>query len=165
MWNSKLDDNRLIDEFIDLYYGEGANAVRTIISLFHKRFEKLEEEGKTVFCGSFGSCEKPEANPPELLYEAIKAVEKGEQKISSASLPEKTKAEFIRRLEEVRLTPLMLLCDNYYFYYPSAPREEYEAARKDFFDCAERANLDKVAERWTTDMYRLEPGTSERTDL
>ena len=165
MWNSKLDDNRLIDEFIDLYYGEGANAVRTIISLFHKQFEKLEEDGKTVFCGSFGSCEKPEANPPELLYEAIKAVEKGEQKISSTSLPEKTKAEFIRRLEEVRLTPLMLLCDNYYFYYPSAPREEYEAARKDFFDCAERANLDKVAERWTTDMYRLEPGTSERTDL
>ena len=43
--------------------------------------------------------------------------------------------------------------------------EEYEAARKDFFDCAERANLDKVAERWTTDMYRAEPGTSERTDL
>ena len=41
----------------------------------------------------------------------------------------------------------------------------YEAARKDFFDCAERANLDKVAERWTTDMYRAEPGTSERTDL
>ena len=165
MWDSKLDDNRLIDEFIDLYYGEGANAVRTIVSLFHKQFEKLEEEGKTVFCGSFGSCEKPEVNPPELLYEAIKAVEKGEQKISSASLPEKIKAEFIRRLEEVRLTPLMLLCDNYYFYYPSAPREEYEAARKDFFDCAERANLDKVAERWTTDMYRAEPGTSERTDL
>ena len=91
MWDSKLDDNRLIDEFIDLYYGEGANAVRTIISLFHKQFEKLEEEGKTVFCGSFGSCEKPEANPPELLYEAIKAVEKANKRYLRLLCPKKPK--------------------------------------------------------------------------
>lgn len=133
--------------------------------IFRVSGEKLEDEGKTVVCNAFGSCEKPEANPPELLHEAIKAVEKGEQKILSTSLPDKIKAEYVRRLEEVRLTPLMLLYDNYYFYYPTASKEECEAARKDFFDCAERANLDKVAERWTVDMYRAEVGTSERTDL
>ena len=89
----------------------------------------------------------------------------GKREICETALPDKAKKEFIRRLDEVRLTPLMLLYDNYYFYYPLATREEYEAVKKDFFDCAERSGLDKIAERWTVDMYRAEPGESEITDL
>lgn len=164
MWNSKLDDNRLIDEFIDLYYGAAAESVKKVISLFHEHYKKLEEEGKTVTCISFGSGEKAEANPTELLYEALKASDAGKQAINKTSLPDTTKTELIRRLEEVRLTPLMLLYDNYYFYYPSATKEEYEAVKKEFFDSAGRAGLDKVAECWTVDMYRAEPGTSEKTN-
>lgn len=162
MWNAKLDDNRLIDEFIELYYGVAGDCVKKVISLFHEHYKKLEEEGKTVTCISFGSNEKAEANPTELLYEVLKTVDAGKREICETALPDKAKKEFIRRLDEVRLTPLMLLYDNYYFYYPLATREEYEAVKKDFFDCAKETCLDKIAERWTVDMYRAEPGTSER---
>ena len=162
MWDSKLDDNRLIDEFIEFYYGVAGDCVKKVISLFHEHYKKLEEEGRPVTCISFGSNEKAEANPTELLYEVLKTVDAGKREICETALPDKVKKEFIRRLDEVRLTPLMLLYDNYYFYYPLATREEYEAVKKDFFDCAKEACLDKVAERWTVDMYRAEPGTTER---
>ncbi len=162
MWNSKLDDNRLIDEFIELYYGLGADAVREVIRLFHENYKAIEEKGEAPVFNSFGSGESAESNPTDVLYAAKRAVENGEKKIADSAMSEKDKKEYIRRLEEVRATPLMYLCDNFYFYYPDATDKEYVAQRKELFDCLEKAEIDLVAEKWSNELYRNEPSTSER---
>lgn len=70
--------------------------------------------------------------------------------------------ELLRRLYEVKATPLSLIYDNYYFYYPNATDKEYQTARKAFFDIAAAAGIDYFAEHWSIEQYAGEPGASEK---
>ena len=162
MWDTSLDCNALADEYIGLYYKEGAAAVRAVMDLFHENNLKREATGEWVRCENFGTDERPEGNPVKLLYKAINLIENGENAVKNSDESADEKRELLRRLTEVKATPLMLLYDNFYFYYPDASDEEYQKAKKGFFDAAEEAGIDYVAEKWTLRQYANEAGTSEK---
>lgn len=162
MWNTTLDCNALADEYLNLYYKEGAAAVKGIMKLFHENNLRMEKDGLPVRCENFGTDERPEGNPVKMLYKAISIIESGETAVKNSARGEDEKKELSRRLAEVKATPLMLIYDNYYFYYPDATDEEYLNAKKAFFDNATYAGIDYVAENWTLKQYADEPGTSEK---
>ena len=162
MWDTSLDCNELADEYLNLYYKDGANAVKSVMNLFHKNNRSAEANGMKVTSESFGFNERPDGNPVEMLYKMLEVIEAGEKAVESSSRNEEEKNELLRRLAEVKATPLMLIYDNYYFYYPNASDEEYQTAKKAFFDNAAHAGIDYVAENWTIKQYAGEAGTSEK---
>ena len=162
MWDTTLDCNELADEYLNLYYKEGAAAVKGVMNLFHENNLRMEADGKTVKCENFGTDERPEGNPVEMLYKAVKVIEDGENAVRNCNKSADEKNELLRRLAEVKATPLMLIYDNFYFYYPQANDAEYERVRSAFFDNAAYAGIDYVAENWTIKQYAGEPGTSEK---
>lgn len=162
MWDTSLDCNSLADEYLNLYYREGATAVKRMMKLFRENNLLAESEGKAVKCESFGTDERPVGNPVETLYKAVKIIEDGEKAVKNAARSHGETNELLRRLAEVKATPLMLIYDNYYFYYPDAPEEEYKTVKKAFFDNAAYAGIDYVAENWTIEQYADEPATSEK---
>lgn len=162
MWDATLDCNSLADEYINLYYKGAGGAVKAVMDLFHKNNVATEEAEKRVTCENFGTCERFDGNPKEMLYEAIRIIEEAEKEVSLSTEKDSEKKELLRRLYEVKATPLMLLYDNYYFYYPDATDEEYHKAKKAFFDTAKLAGIDYVAENWTTEQYYGEAGASEK---
>lgn len=162
MWDTSLDCNALADEYLRLYYKEGAGAVKAVMDLFHENNLKRETAGEEVRCENFGTDERPEGNPEKLLYKAINLIKSGETAIKNSNKNDGEKHELLRRLAEVKATPLMLLYDNFYFYHSDASDEEYQEARKAFFDVAEEAGIDYVAENWTLKQYSEEAGTSEK---
>ena len=162
MWDTSLDCNALADEYLRLYYKEGAGAVKAVMDLFHENNLKRETAGEEVRCENCGTDERPEGNPEKLLYKAINLIKSGETAIKNSNKNDGEKHELLRRLAEVKATPLMLLYDNFYFYHSDASDEEYQEARKAFFDVAEEAGIDYVAENWTLKQYSEEAGTSEK---
>lgn len=160
MWDTSLSDRELCEEYVSLYYKAAADSVREILQAFHRRFEESEAAGKVVTCETFGENEKSGAYSADWLYALVKLVEKGETAIREAHYGESEEQELLRRMAEIKCTPLSLLYDNYYFFYPDATDEEYEAIRDRFFSTAREAKLDYFAENWTVEQYAGEDATS-----
>lgn len=160
MWDTSLSDRELCEEYLSIYYKAAAGSVREILQAFHQRFEESEKSGKVVTCETFGENEKASAYSADWLYGIIELVEKGEAAIRSAKYAPSEQQELLRRMAEVKCTPLSLLYDNYYFFYPDATDEEYEAVRNRFFSTAREAELDYFAENWTLEQYAGEDATS-----
>lgn len=152
----------LTEEFIDLYYGAGAESVKKLMNIFHTAYKEAEAAGKVVTCGNFGTHERAEINPEKMLYSAVAAIERGEKAVKSAGESDDQTQKLLKRLAGVKATPLMLLYDNFYFYHPEGSKEEELKAKKAFFDTARFAEIDLVAERWTIKQYEDEPSSSER---
>lgn len=162
MFDCTLTDKDLCEEYIDLYYKAGAECVKNAMTIFHNRFIECEKNGMPIVCASRKNCEGAEVNNIDTIDKVLKEIEKGMEKIKGQNYSEEETTELIRRLKEVEATPLSLLYDNYYFYYPQATKEEYMTARKRFFDCAKAAGIDYVAENWTLSQYENEAGASEK---
>ena len=158
MWDDTLSADELTDEFIRLYYGAGADSVRRTISIFEKMFENAlyDGEGRTTKCESH----LPQYNPQEKLYEAIAALEKGEGAVLAAGYSAEEEAKYLERLANVKATPLLLLYDNFFDYFPSGSREKYREAEDMFFRTAERGKVDYIGERWRLEQYRKEGSAS-----
>jgi len=152
----------LTEEFIDLYYGAGAESVKKLMNIFHTAYKEAEAAGKVVTCGNFGTHERAEINPEKMLYSAVAAIERGEKTVKSAGESDDQTQKLLKRLAGVKATPLMLLYDNFYFYHPEGSKEEELKAKKAFFDTARFAEIDLIAERWTIKQYEDEPSSSER---
>lgn len=158
MWDDTLSADELTDEFIRLYYGAGADSVRRTIDIFEKMFENVPcgEAGSTIKCNSH----LPEYNPPEKLYEVMSVLEKGERAVSAAGYSAEEETAYLERLANVKATPLLLLYDNFFDYFPSGSAEKYRAVEDMFFRTAERGKVDYIGERWRLEQYRKEGSAS-----
>ena len=161
MWDSSLSAQALIDEYIDLYYGIAADSVREVIQLFHENNQRCMTEIADYTVVTWGAQETAKCNPVEMLQNAIKVLEAGEQAIDAASLAENEKTAYKKRLALVKLTPLSLLYDNYYWYYPEATEAEYKQVEEEFFSMVEISGAERIGENWTMAQYKDEGGHSE----
>ncbi len=160
MWDTSLSDKELCEEYVSLYYKAAADSVRAIIRAFHQRFEESEAAGKVITCETFGENEKAGTYSAAWLDSIVKLTEEGEKAIRAAGYDEAETQELLRRMAEVKCTPLALLYDNYYFFYPDATDAEYDCVRDEFFTTARFAGIDYVAENWTLEQYAGEDGAS-----
>ena len=158
MWDDALSADELTDEFIRLYYGAGADSVRHTIDIFEKMFGNAP-------CGRVDHSTKcdshlPQYNPPEKLYEVLAVLEKGERAISDAGYSAEEEEAYLERLANVKATPLLLLYDNFFDYFPTGSPEEYRAVEDMFFRTAEQGKVDYIGERWRLEQYRKEGSAS-----
>lgn len=153
MWNPDLDEQTLLDDYIEHYYGPAAAYVREYLAEFHNNYKNLENAGTPVYSVTWGSHTYAKNNPCEMLIKAVQLIESGEEAVSGSAFTEAEKAKYLKRLWCVKATPLNLLYLNFKEYYPEKSEEERLAAKDTFVNCAKAAGIDLARERMTLQAY------------
>ena len=160
MWGESATAEELLDEYARLSYGSAAPHVKEMINIFERHYSSFSDDAALTF-GIFGTHEKAEFNPRETLLSALAAVERGERALKDADMKEDERDGYLRRLAQVKCTPLIHLYDLFFYHRPDASWEEYAALKAEFFKTARYGGVDVVGERWTLDQYEQEGGASE----
>ena len=133
LWNVDLDADALLNEYIDLYYNIVGDKMREFISLFHENYKAINEAGeREVVFGTRMSCEDVINNPIEMLERALQITDEMYDIVNKAALSEADRKDMIRRVAEVRMTPVKMIYNKFYDYYPNATKEERIAFREEF---------------------------------
>lgn len=160
MWDSSLNAEALLGEYINLYYGMAADAVRRVMELFHENYRSLIADGKDVTFITRGTHAGAETNPKTMLEECVAVLERAEDEALCSNASQKYKRELYERLEQVKATPLMLLVDHFDEYYPNEPARREKYFHK-YYQCVKDGNLDTSGERWLMLQYLDEIGCTE----
>ena len=153
MWNSDLHADELIDEYVNLYYGIAADAVRATMKLFHENYRSIISRGGNVDCTTFGNHASAENNPIKMINGAIAEIEKGEKLIDCSDLSENDKQKYKERLYGVKTTPLNIKYINFEKYFPNCSEAESVKARNDFAECVKAASVTVARERYSLEKY------------
>ena len=133
IWNADLDADALMNEYIDLYYNIIADKVREFIALFHDNYRSINEAGeREVEFKTFGSNEDVENNPIEMLLRALAITDEMREIIETADLSDELRKDMLRRVAEIRITPLKMIYNKFYEYYPEESKENRVALREEF---------------------------------
>lgn len=157
MWNMALDADALLEEYIDLYYGPGAGAVRKMMNLFHANYRSWIEKGEKVTFFTRGNHNAAEYNPEEMLLECLNLLNEAEEQVERQSLSDRKKRILKRRLEQVKATPLMLLCENCESYAPGNPEKKKQYLEA-FCQSVVTGRIDTSGERTSIRQYLREIG-------
>lgn len=155
MWNGEQDADALLKEYRDLYYGPASDTVNRVIEHFHAHYKKLVDEGMDLWFITRGNCEEAAITPLPVLYKAIEIIEEGEELIKASDLPAEQKETYLKRLAQVKVTPVIMIFDKYFEYYPDNSEEDRQAYGRMFRDLCVYSGVDgdDVGERWTMHQY------------
>ncbi len=135
-WNFDWDVNYLINEYLTLYYGEGASTVKEFIDLFDGFYANVREQGKldVSLLSEKSSFIGGEINTISLLNKAIRILEDGEAKVrASETISQGEKERIANAFEILKLTPMRMILRNYTSYYSEDTKLEF--AKKFFAIC------------------------------
>jgi hypothetical protein len=137
LWNVDLDANELLDEYIDFVYNIVADKMREFMKTFHDNYKAINDAGeREVYFTTRGSCEDVINNPIEMLLKALKITDEMYDIINKSKLSKAEKKEMIRRVAEVRMTPLKMIYNKFYDYYPNETKENRIKLRDEFIKTA-----------------------------
>jgi hypothetical protein len=129
LWDSEADVHALQDEYIRLYYGVGAPAVREMMRIFDERYAEvvgaLEPEHDEYNC--YHEIGLPKNISVSLLNRAVEAIEEGEKSVKEAEIPQAEKDELLVKLARVKLTPEWMKFKFFGEFYPNSIEEEKAA--------------------------------------
>ena len=160
LWDCTLNADALMNEYIDLYYGMAAGAVRRVMEIFHNNYLSFLEKGEKVTFITRGTHTDAKYNPKEMLEECIAVLERAEDEALCSDLSQKHKNELFERLEQVKATPLMLLVDHFDEYYPGDTARKEKYFHK-YYKCVVDGKVDTSGERWSMRQYLKEIGCTE----
>ncbi len=118
LWNTKLDEKKVLKEYLSAYYKVGAKYVEQMISLFEAHFEKLGKTRKEFIVKITKSDDilfNAEYYPLSLLDKAEELLNQAEKRILNLKTPDKE--ILLKRIHAVMLTPLSMKFYNYFYYY------------------------------------------------
>lgn len=161
LWDCTLNADALMNEYIDLYYGMAAGAVRRVMEIFHNNYLSFLEKGEKVTFITRGTHTDAKYNPKEMLEECIAVLERAEDEALCSDLSQKHKNELFERLEQVKATPLMLLVDHFDEYYPGDTARKEKYFHK-YYKCVVDGKVDTSGERWSMRQYLKEIGCTEK---
>lgn len=142
LWNVELDADALLNEYIDLYYNIVGDKVREFIALFHDNYRSINEAGeREVIFGTRNSNEDIENNPIEMLLQALAITDEMREIIAAANLFEEQRKDMLRRVAEVRMTPLKMIYHKFYDYYPEESKENRIALRDELIQTAKLVDV------------------------
>ena len=142
IWNVELDATVLLNEYIDLYYNIVGDKMREFIKLFHDNYRTINESGEreVEFCIR-GSCEDVENNPIEMLLAALAITDEMRTCVMHADLSEELRTDMLRRVAEVRMTPLKMIYNKFYDYFPNATKDNRLAMREELIRTAKLVDV------------------------
>ena len=142
LWNVELDANDLLNEYIDLYYNIVGDKVREFIKLFHENYKAINDAGESEVCFiTRGTCEAIENNPIEMLLRALEITDEMYSIVKSAELADDLRKDMLRRVAEVRMTPLKMIYNKFYEYYPDESKESRLALRDELLKTARLVDI------------------------
>lgn len=160
MWDMTLDADALMQEYIALYYGAGADAVREVMKLFHENYVFQYEKGERVTFYTRGSHNEAKYNPEEMLLRCVKLLDNAKENIDGMHISARKKKAWKSRLERVKATPLMLLCENCGIYAPG-DEERKNRYLQAFCQSIAEGKIDMSGERTSIRQYLREIGGEE----
>lgn len=137
LWDVNLDANDLLNEYIDLYYNVISDKMREFIALFHDNYRSINEAGeREVVFTIRGTCEDVENNPIEMLLRALAITDEMQEIVMKADMTDELRKDMLRRVAEVRMTPLKMIYNKFYEYYPNETKENRIALRDELIKTA-----------------------------
>ena len=142
LWNVDLDAEALLNEYIDLYYNVVGSKVREFIQLFHNNYKAINEAGeREVEFTIRGSCEDVENNPIEMLLKGLSITDEMREIVMKADMSEELRTDMLRRVAEVRMTPLKMIYNKFYEYYPEETKENRIALKEELIQTAKLVDV------------------------
>ncbi len=155
MWDASKRADELLKEYADLFYGAGSSAVLKMIEHFHTHYKAIVDGGRELVFQTRGNHEETQYNSLTFLSQAIIIIENGEKAVRSTNLSEEEKEVYLKRLAQVKATPISMIFDRYEAYYPNNTEEErqkYGNMLRDLFFYGDMMD-DCIGERWTMRQY------------
>lgn len=156
-WDIDCSVGDLVEEFVVLYYGNiAAPYVLRFIDGMESRFSWLKETTNFTISALAGGNAYLSADsyPSGMLSNCILLLEKAIDEVKKSNLNEREKAEYIERIEEVSITPRMMLFDNYDAYY-EVGKDDFAAK---YFAVCESCGISRVGEHISLQQYRAAAG-------
>ena len=145
-WNLDWDVEYLMNEYLTLYYGVAADAVKDIVMTFEHFYGQLREEGnlKVTLLSDSSKYMSGETYPIEFLNLLLDKIDTAIYDVNqNDSISESEKAAYARRLLGIRLTPMRMILRNYTTYYALSTRVAYAT---EFFDIIDDFRITALGE-------------------
>lgn len=137
LWDVELDANVLLNEYINLYYNIVGDKVREFMQLFHENYRLINEAGeREVIFSTRNTCENIENNPIEMLLRGLNITDEMREIVMAAEMSDELRKDMLRRVAEVRMTPLKMIYNKFYEYYPTETKENRIALRDELVKTA-----------------------------
>ncbi len=122
IWNIHWDIEYLMNEYIELYYGVGADTVKAVVNSFENFYTEQRKSGELkvdlfepINCFINNEINQ---NPKEWVNSIVRLLENGIKAVeNNSSLSSTEKGGTIYKLEEVMITPMCMILRNYNSYY------------------------------------------------
>ena len=145
-WNLEWNVDKLMDEFITLYYDCASGEAKKIYALFDDYYAEKRAAGElqvTILSNTskYMSGELHDINWLNKIIDTIDNAISGikADDITTGILP----AELASRLEIIKLTPMRMILRNYTSYYSEDTRINYAV---EFFDLCDKYNVKNLGE-------------------
>ena len=145
-WDVNANVNVLKDEFIEIYNGKtAAPYIKEFINIMEENNARLKTQNG-ITANVFGTSDITVENYPRaLLEQALSLMDEAEIAIKNdASLTDNEKAEYQRRLTEVRVIPEGIMLFNYEKYYVNGTDMKKSFAQN-FYEHTKIIGLDSVS--------------------
>ena len=151
LWNTDSDITALQNEFIDLYYGKSAQAIKEVMGRLDEKFFEVALTNEVTI-------QIYQSKIYDTKYYPIAFLE-GLLDIINAEIEKATVAgdtALVTRLNEVKLTPLYMIVRNVKSYY--ADSQQVYNTVKEFVDIASTLDFSRVSEGKNIDDIKIEYG-------
>lgn len=137
LWNPDRDVNALRDEFVKYYYGDAAEAITDVIGRLDEKMYEASLEGTIRFQIYDKSIMNPGNYSIGFLEQIVNILDGAIAEIQTSNADNKD--ELIRRIKEVKVTPMFMIVHNVKTYYADS-RKVYDTV-KEFIELSEETGF------------------------
>ena len=153
LWNPDQDVSRLVQEYLDGYYGIAGKYVREMMNLFDANYAPvmMENDKPQVNFWPYGGINNAQNTSSRVLEEAVSIIERAFEEVEkSDTLSSVKKNKLEKRLSAVIVTPKWMQLKMFSDLYPLADQTAKKDLAKEILDHASKGGLKMATE--TTDI-------------
>ena len=144
LWDPKLDDDKLIDEFLGGYYGPAAKHIRQYLDVIH---DAVDESGYYLGC-------LPSYNEPRPGYLNFTTLNRGWNHLKAAETAVSDSPQLLNRVKVAQLPVMYVFMRQWRKFHNDAQKssttwpmhESIENAYEDFMEVAKKNNVTRLNE-------------------
>lgn len=144
LWNPNRDVNALQREFISLYFGTSADTVMEVIGRLDERLYEISLTGEVRIHIYEKKLMDSTYYPITFLEDLVNIIDEEIEKVENSNVLDKD--DVIKRLKEVKITPLSMIVYNVDKYYADS-QKAYEVV-KEFVYLCEEVGFNQLSEGW-----------------
>lgn len=127
-WNIDADVKELVQEYVSLYFGPGADKVFAYMAEMEAHFAQWRENGFSIQVSGHVPEQMyfyADSYPLAMLQSQEKSLEEGIRAVENSNLSQEEKALYVKHLKSVLITPVRMIVRNAESYF-GAPSIDYD---------------------------------------